>query len=140
MTLTELRKFIKHYLDSFDDDSDRCDETVEVIRDIKEAAIELNLPRVAEVCASVKVPFLALSTARIVLCECLALLPTKHASLLTTADVAERLQVNRSKVLGWIAYGRLKAVNTAKGALGRPRWRIKQADLDDFLAGRTGRA
>ena len=56
MTVSELRKYIKHYLESFDDDSDaavdRIDETVEVIRDIKEAAIELNLPRMAEVCAS----------------------------------------------------------------------------------------
>lgn len=60
--------------------------------------------------------------------------------LLTVTQAAKRLQVNRDKVLGWINYGRLQAVNTAKSQLGRPRWRIKKADLEDFLAGRTGQA
>jgi excisionase family DNA binding protein len=59
--------------------------------------------------------------------------------LLTVTEVAGRLKVNRDKILGWINYGRLKAKNTAKGALGRPRWRIKPDDLEDFLAGRAGR-
>ncbi len=58
--------------------------------------------------------------------------------LLTVTEVARRLKINRDKVLGWINYGRLKAKNTAKGALGRPRWRIKLDDLEDFLAGRSG--
>jgi excisionase family DNA binding protein len=57
-------------------------------------------------------------------------------SLLTVRDVASQLRVNQSKILGWIAYNRLRAVNMAKGALGRPRWRIRPADLDEFLAGR----
>jgi excisionase family DNA binding protein len=65
--------------------------------------------------------------------------PSPDAPTLTTAEAAKLLKVNRSKILGWIAYGRLKAINTAKGALGRPRYRIKRTDLDDFLAGRTGR-
>ena len=71
------------------------------------------------------------------LLEQVASKPTPNA-LLTVTEVAGRLQVNRDKVLGWIAYHRLRAVNTAKSALGRPRWRIKPADLDEFLAGRTG--
>ena len=58
--------------------------------------------------------------------------------LLTVTEIAQRLKVGRDKVLGWIHYGHLRAANTAKGSLGRPRWRIKPADLEDFLAGRTG--
>jgi excisionase family DNA binding protein len=72
----------------------------------------------------------------------LAALQARKASpndLLTVTEVARRLKVNRDKILGWINYGRLKARNTAKGALGRPRWRIKPDDLEDFLAGRAGR-
>ena len=60
-------------------------------------------------------------------------LPAIPSALLTVTEVAGRLKVNRDKVLGWIAYGRLKAVNMAKSQLGRPRWRIR---LADFLAGR----
>jgi excisionase family DNA binding protein len=60
----------------------------------------------------------------------------KPDSLLTVTEVAGRLKVNRDKVLGWIAYGRLPAVNTAKSQLGRPRYRVRPADLDEFLAGR----
>lgn len=55
---------------------------------------------------------------------------------LTVSETARLLRVNRGKVLGWIASGRLKAMNTAKGQ-GRPRYRIARADLDLFLTGRT---
>jgi hypothetical protein len=47
--------------------------------------------------------------------------------------VAERLEVNQSKVLGWIAYGRLKASNVAKGGASAKRLALK-----DFLTGRAG--
>ena len=58
---------------------------------------------------------------------------------LTVAEAARLLRVNRGKVLGWVASGRLKAMNTAKGP-GRPRYRVARADLDLFLAGRTRQA
>jgi excisionase family DNA binding protein len=112
---------------------------VEVIRDVEKKAIDLTLPDIARHCQKVTTSLLALRSARLFLCECLAMLP-KGASddLLTVTEVAGRLKVNRDKVLGWIHYSRLRAANTAKGALGRPRWRIKKSDLEDFLAGRTG--
>ena len=55
---------------------------------------------------------------------------------LTVSEAARLLRVNRGKVLGWIASGRLRAMNTAKGQ-GRPRYRIARTDLDVFLIGRT---
>jgi excisionase family DNA binding protein len=86
---------------------------------------------------------LTFKDARWYLAECLKAgkaEPEAAGTTLTVTEVAGRLKVNRDKVLGWIHYGRLRAVNTAKGTLGRPRYRIKTADLEDFLAGRTGRA
>ncbi len=59
--------------------------------------------------------------------------------LLTVSEVAKRLGVNRDKVLGWIAYKRLEAINVAQGALGRPRYRVRERALDDFLLGRTSK-
>ena len=84
-------------------------------------------------CASVKVPFLSLPTARIVLCECLSLLQEKPTTF-TTPQVARMLGVNPDKVLNWIRSGELSASNV--GQKGRPSWRITQAAFDSFLAGR----
>lgn len=53
-------------------------------------------------------------------------------------QAATLLGVNAAKVLAWIHAGELSAadVSTHRG-VGRPRWRIKRADLDLFLSGRS---
>jgi hypothetical protein len=55
----------------------------------------------------------------------------------TPPEVAETLRGDQMKVHGWIRKGELRAVNVASSGTIRPRWRISQADLADFLAGRT---
>lgn len=60
-----------------------------------------------------------------------------EAATLTVTETARLLRVNRDKVLGWIRSGRLPAANTARRQTGRPRYRVKRADLDAFIAGRT---
>lgn len=56
-------------------------------------------------------------------------------SVLTVREAARLLRVSRGKILGWIATGRLTADNVGRG--GKPRYRIKRANLDTFLAGRA---
>ncbi len=51
---------------------------------------------------------------------------------LTPPQVAEQLGVNASKILTWIRSGELTAINVAASLIGRPRWRISQADLAVF--------
>ncbi len=51
---------------------------------------------------------------------------------LTPPEVAEQFGINSSKVLMWIRSGELAAINVAASLLGRPRWRISQADLAVF--------
>ena len=81
MNVNGFRKWLKAQIASFDDDTDvacdRADETVPVIREAKKIAIELTLPDVARHCATVTTTMLALPVARLVLCECLAMLETK---------------------------------------------------------------
>ena len=69
------------------------------------------------------------------LAECLAGLPTAKADVLTANQAARTLGVRKEKVLRWIRTGELRASNVSQGY--RPRWRIKRADLDGFLAGRN---
>lgn len=47
-------------------------------------------------------------------------------SLYTTNEVAEILKVNRRTIFRYIKSGKLKAVKIGQ-------WRIKQADLDNFI-------
>jgi excisionase family DNA binding protein len=54
---------------------------------------------------------------------------------LTPPEIAERLRVDASKVIGWIRAGRLVAINVSEGA--RPRYRIDPAEFDRFIAGRS---
>jgi excisionase family DNA binding protein len=58
-------------------------------------------------------------------------------STLTPPEIAQMLRVKPSKVLGWIARGELGACNVADRLGGRPRWRIRQEDLDVFLLRRA---
>ena len=55
----------------------------------------------------------------------------------TPGELAVDLGVSVSKVLSWIHRGELRAFNLAASAGGRPRWRIRLADLEKFLAGRA---
>jgi excisionase family DNA binding protein len=58
-------------------------------------------------------------------------------SYLSPPEVARRFGVNADKVRTWIHSGELHAVNVAARAAGRPRWRISEADLAKFVAGRS---
>lgn len=52
----------------------------------------------------------------------------------TPAQLAKALQVSRGKVMTWIKYGKLAAVNMAEGRT--PRYRITQDAVDAFLDSR----
>ena len=53
-------------------------------------------------------------------------------------QIAARLKVRVANVLGWISSGELRASNVAASPRGRrPRWRISEADLAEFLAQRS---
>ena len=56
---------------------------------------------------------------------------------LSVSDVCRRYSVNASKVCTWIKAGELRAVDVAARRGGRPRWRISEADLLVFEAGRS---
>jgi excisionase family DNA binding protein len=58
---------------------------------------------------------------------------------LTPRQVAERLIVDRDKVLSWIRSGELPAINVARRAGGRARYRVDAADLAEFLQRRRVR-
>ena len=51
----------------------------------------------------------------------------------TPPEIAKELRIRPDKVLTWIRSGELVAVNLAENIGGRPRWRISEADLQDFL-------
>jgi excisionase family DNA binding protein len=63
--------------------------------------------------------------------------PATIRRYLPTPAVAETLGVNESKVLTWIRTGELVAINVATRLGGRPRWRIAQEALDQFLTARS---
>lgn len=56
--------------------------------------------------------------------------------MLTPAQVAAHLGVNRDKIRAWIASGELKATNVALRRSRLPRWRIAEADLENFRLSR----
>jgi excisionase family DNA binding protein len=51
---------------------------------------------------------------------------------LTTAEVADRLNVSRTQVVALIRAKKLRAIDVGVGS--RPEYRIAPADLDAFLA------
>jgi excisionase family DNA binding protein len=55
----------------------------------------------------------------------------------TARQVAERLSVQTAVVLGWIRSGGLRAVDVSNGARRKPRWRISDEALEEFIASRT---
>ena len=51
----------------------------------------------------------------------------------TPPEIAKELRIRPDKVLTWIRSGELAAIDVSETAGGRPRWRISEADLQDFL-------
>lgn len=64
-------------------------------------------------------------------------LPKPSLTVFSVPDVASVLGVNREKIRAWIRAGLLKAINVSAGP--RPRWRISQQALDEFLESRTSK-
>lgn len=52
-------------------------------------------------------------------------------------DIAERYGSGLHTVLGWIDRGELAAINVARQAGGRPRWRITEDALQAFERSRS---
>jgi excisionase family DNA binding protein len=53
---------------------------------------------------------------------------------LKPTEIAKLLRVSQDKVLGWIRRAQLRAVNVSDSV--RPRYRVSQESLDDFLKAR----
>ena len=58
---------------------------------------------------------------------------TETPVYLTPPEVAKRLRIRPDKVLAWIRSGELTAIDVSESQGGRPRWRVSEADLQDFL-------
>lgn len=56
---------------------------------------------------------------------------TADREYLTVPDIARMLHCRPAKIIGWIRAGRLRAVDLSDG--GRPRFRVRKADLDAYL-------
>jgi excisionase family DNA binding protein len=57
---------------------------------------------------------------------------------LSPSDVAQQLNVHVRTVSSWIHTGQLKATNLGRAArLKKPRFRVLQKDLDEFLRHRS---
>ena len=54
----------------------------------------------------------------------------------TPPAIAKMLGVKTDKIHTWIYRGDLKAHNLAESTTGRPRWKILDEDLQEFLRGR----
>ncbi len=54
----------------------------------------------------------------------------------TPPTIAKLLGIKVDKVHAWIRAGELKAVNVAQKRSGRPRWRVLDEQLQDFLRSR----
>ena len=55
--------------------------------------------------------------------------------LITPPKLARMAGVSPDKILEWIADGSLKAVNLSQSS--RPRWKVRLADWETFLDGRS---
>lgn len=59
--------------------------------------------------------------------------------MLTVRDVAERTGVGPETVLAWIGQGELRASDCSRHRSRKPRWRIREEDLQTFLTARGNR-
>lgn len=63
---------------------------------------------------------------------------TEQTRMLTPPQVAKRLGVCPESVISWIRSGQLTAIDvSSRPGVGRPRFRISEADLQAFLASRA---
>lgn len=58
---------------------------------------------------------------------------------LKISEAAAELRVHPDTLYGWIAKGRIKAINIAEKGT-RPLMRIRREELDKFIASSSGRA
>lgn len=61
-------------------------------------------------------------------------------SWFTVPELAKYLRVDAGKILRFIHTGELVAINIATRASGRPRWRVSEGALADFLLRRQSPA
>jgi transposase len=64
-------------------------------------------------------------------------MPATQVEYLTPPAIAKRLGVSCEKVIGWLLAGELRGSNLAAKLGGRPRYRVSEADLSDFLERRS---
>ncbi len=57
----------------------------------------------------------------------------QEVEYLSPPKIAKRLGVSCEKVIGWILAGELRGSNLAARADGRPRYRVAESDLAEFL-------
>ena len=55
----------------------------------------------------------------------------------TPPTIAKRLGVSTEKVIGWLVAGELRGCNLAARTGGRPRYRVSEVDLAEFLERRS---
>lgn len=56
---------------------------------------------------------------------------------LTPPIIAKRLHISCEKIIGWLLAGELRGSNLAARTGGRPRYRVSEADLAEFLERRS---
>ena len=160
MTVRGFQRWLKAHIASLDDDTpvavERGDEAVMVIREAEKIAIELGLPEIARHCATVKTTMLALPAARLVLCECLAMLPKNKSEStsghsgdrpLTVQEAAKRLHVSTDTVYGLVARGELSHHRIGRGRsirfspddLAEYQRRMAEATRRPLISGRPNR-
>ena len=55
----------------------------------------------------------------------------------TPPECARFLRIRSGKLLSWIRTGELRAFDVSERQGGRPRWKIRASDLEDFLRRRS---
>jgi DNA-directed RNA polymerase subunit K/omega len=120
-----------------DEQSDRFDFTLSVIRRAHEIALEHHAADAAEIARKVTGP-LSPGEGRVILASMRASLPESEPQpaepqpdTLDPPQVAKELRVSPATVIGWIRSKQLRAANIATGS--RPRYIIQRVDLDRFL-------
>ena len=64
--------------------------------------------------------------------------PRNMGKTFTTSEIVKYLRVTKRKVLDWIHSGELRATNVSNNA--RPRFRIEEADFEEFKLRRSSRS
>ena len=115
------------------DQMDRCDETLDTIRNAHNLALNHHAADAVEIARHIVEP-LSPSEGRAILAAMIQSLPPEP--LLGISDVVELLSVSPATVAEWIETKQLRASNLSK--LNRPRWVIQRVELDRFLKFRQG--